>query len=128
MARESREVWEKRVGRWRDSGLSAREFAAEIGVNAQTLAHWAWQLGRGEPRRASSASPRRRPRTIAPVAAPPSPVAWLEVVADEGGDRREGVASTPALELVLRADRMIRVPVGFDAESLRRLIAVVEGR
>jgi hypothetical protein len=31
MGRESREVWEKRLARWRESGLSAREFAAEVG-------------------------------------------------------------------------------------------------
>ena len=37
MARESREEWAKRAERWRDSGLRAAEFAAEVGVNPWTL-------------------------------------------------------------------------------------------
>ncbi len=39
MDRESRETWAKRVERWRDSGLTAKEFAAEMGINEQ-LAMW----------------------------------------------------------------------------------------
>jgi hypothetical protein len=34
MARERRDVWEKRVERWRESGLTAQEYAAEIGVES----------------------------------------------------------------------------------------------
>jgi hypothetical protein len=37
MKRESRKVWTKRVERWRDSGLSATEFASQIGINENTL-------------------------------------------------------------------------------------------
>src|SRR5437588_1547497 len=44
MARESRQVWVKRVERWRDSELTAKEFAAEIGINASRLQHWRWRL------------------------------------------------------------------------------------
>jgi hypothetical protein len=33
----SRAEWQKRVERWRDSGLSAEQFAAELGINAGTL-------------------------------------------------------------------------------------------
>jgi hypothetical protein len=44
MARESRAAWERRVGRWECSGLSAREFAVREGVNRQTLSFWKWKL------------------------------------------------------------------------------------
>src|SRR5512143_3004069 len=44
MARDAREVWAKRVERLVDSGLTAKEYAAEIGVNANTLAGWRWRL------------------------------------------------------------------------------------
>ena len=44
MARDAREVWAKRVEQLADSGLTAKEFAAEIGVNANTLAGWKWRL------------------------------------------------------------------------------------
>src|SRR5690349_21110962 len=47
MAREAREVWAKRVERLADSGLTAKEYAAEIGVNANTLAGWRWRLRGG---------------------------------------------------------------------------------
>jgi hypothetical protein len=35
--RASRDEWAKRVERWRDSGLRAEQFAAELGINAGTL-------------------------------------------------------------------------------------------
>jgi hypothetical protein len=59
---------------------------------------------------------------------PPS-VKWVEVV---GVNRHSAVqesaaVSSPVFELVV-AGRTIRVPAGFDAESLRRLIAIVEAR
>ena len=44
--RTRREQWVKRVVGWRRSGLTAREFAAKIGVKSATLSHWAWQLRR----------------------------------------------------------------------------------
>src|SRR5215218_3845912 len=44
MARESREVWTKRVDRWRASGLTADEFASEVGIKSNTLKHWSWLL------------------------------------------------------------------------------------
>jgi hypothetical protein len=31
--RASAEEWQKRVERWRESGLSADQFAAELGIN-----------------------------------------------------------------------------------------------
>jgi hypothetical protein len=37
MDRESRETWAKRVERWRDSGLTAKEYAAELGINVRSL-------------------------------------------------------------------------------------------
>ena len=132
MGRESREVWGKRVARWRDSGLSAREFGDEVGVNPRTLTYWAWRLGR-EAGAAPAAKPRRRrphlpvPKPPAVVATSPAPVTWLEVVTDADPAERATSRSAPAFELLL-VGRTIRVPAGFDAESLRRLIAVVEAR
>ncbi len=35
--RETRDEWQKRVERWKDSGLTAEVFAAETGINAGTL-------------------------------------------------------------------------------------------
>ena len=46
MERVSRDQWAKRVERWCESGLTAAEFAAEIGVKEATLRHWKWALRR----------------------------------------------------------------------------------
>jgi hypothetical protein len=40
--RASRDEWQKRVDRWKDSGLTAKEFAAETGINAGTLQFWSY--------------------------------------------------------------------------------------
>jgi hypothetical protein len=37
--RVGREEWAKRVERWRDSGLTTAEFAAEVGINPKTLTY-----------------------------------------------------------------------------------------
>jgi transposase-like protein len=38
--RVSRVVWEKRIERWLESGLTAKEFAAEIDVRPNSLGYW----------------------------------------------------------------------------------------
>jgi len=60
-----RAEWQKRIERWRDSGLSAEQFAAELGINAGTLKYWKYRLGkeaRGsvveEPKRGPGKAPR----------------------------------------------------------------------
>jgi len=35
------EEWVRRVVGWRRSGLTAKQYAATIGVNEGTLSHWA---------------------------------------------------------------------------------------
>jgi hypothetical protein len=131
MGHESREVWEKRVARWRDSGLSSREFAAEVGVNARTLAYWAWRLGQSKRPHAATGAPARRPRRQASSSpkASETPVTWLEVVTDDRAEAGPTPAAPSSLfELVLCGGRTIRVPPGFDAGSLRRLITIAEAR
>jgi hypothetical protein len=44
--RTSRGEWQKRIERWRDSGLTAEQFAAELGINAGTLRFWKYRLGK----------------------------------------------------------------------------------
>jgi hypothetical protein len=63
VARESRDVWLKRVERWRESGLRANEFAAELGVNAATLAEWKYRLAAKRYGRMLSTTLSSRPRS-----------------------------------------------------------------
>jgi transposase-like protein len=106
MARARRETWERRVAAWRDSGLTAREFAARIGVNANTLANWKWKLDSED--RASEKGPAFVEVTEAVVAAAELGATPMEVVCDGG--------------------RVVRVPRDFDSAMLLRLLDVLEGR
>jgi hypothetical protein len=129
MAHDPREVWAKRVERWSDSGLTAKEYAAETGLNANTLMHWKWRLG---------AEARRRQRAPRPIVeavqfveiTPPAAVAQAPAIP-------VSVASPPApapvpaivdepLEVILRDGLRIRVPVQFDPGALRRVVAALE--
>jgi hypothetical protein len=54
-------------------------------------------------------------------------------VAAAGADQQPlfvpvGVVPSSTLELVLGHDRVIRVPTGFDAATLRQLLAILEER
>jgi transposase-like protein len=146
MTRENREVWAKRVERLGDSGLTAKEFAAEIGVNANTLAGWKWRLGSreggDEPRRGQA---RRGPAVLGIVATQESRTEGCAPAARERRTPRRGTESitpmkfvelttrsssapapAPAFEIVLRSGRTVRVPGGFDAGELARLVGVLE--
>ena len=114
MARANRETWSRRVEQWVQSGLTAKQFAAQTGVNPNTLAHWKWRLGKAE---AVAFGVARAPAFVevtgvAPVAAP----------AISAGRCSEG------FELVLRDDLRVRVPAQFDPSALRRLLTALEDR
>jgi hypothetical protein len=117
MARESREVWAKRVERWRESGLRASEFAAELGVNAGTLAHWKYRLAA----EARAEAPRL-------TTAEPNTVSFVEVKADAEPGGREPRAAESRFEVVLPSGITLRVPSQFDAAALRRLVDVITPR
>jgi len=47
--RTSREEWRKRVERWKDSGLTAEQYASELAINAKTLRFWKYKLAKPVP-------------------------------------------------------------------------------
>jgi transposase-like protein len=116
MGQDTRELWWKRVERWKDSGLSAREFASEMGINAQTLSYWRWRLGK----KAAKAPEKRKATAFVEVVAEPAAELATRVV--ERGQREE---HPEPLEIVLRDELRIRVPVHFDADALRRVVATL---
>jgi hypothetical protein len=117
MDRASRETWAKRVERWTDSGLTAKEYAAELGIKAHSLTWWKWRLSSGAA--APKASPRRRrsAKRSTPVAA--APLTFVEMTA---------AAAPEPLEVVLPSSIRIRVPSAFDAAALGRLLDVLDQR
>src|SRR3569832_2251003 len=109
--RTNRQEWLKRVDRWRSSGLTAKEFAAEMGLNAGTLQFWSCKLRREDgpasaPRACRAAAP------AAPAFLEESPVAIRDV------DAR--------VEVELANGRRLRVPSTFDPATLQKLVIALE--
>lgn len=117
MARTKREAWAKRVERWKASGLTAVEFAARHGLAATSLKWWKWRLGTPDRK---GAAKRHRSRALARTTAERmSPLTFVEMSAVVRGE---------PLELVLPNGLGIRVPTGFDTETLERLLDVLSKR
>jgi transposase len=108
-----RQEWAQRVERWRRSGLTARRFAASIGVKATTLSHWAWRLNRERRDRQRPAVRRRA------VAGGVDATRFIELIPGRSEERR--------FEIELADGRRVRVPADFDAPALRRLLALLSG-
>ena len=92
--------WRRRIEQWQASGLSVRDFCARHGLATASFYNWSRVLER----RASE-----RPAFV-PV----------QVVADAPPAR------AGALEVVLADGRTVRVAPGFDAATLRQLLAVLQ--
>src|SRR5262245_47991869 len=94
--------WRRWIGEWRASGLSVRAFCDRRGLALPTF--YAWR------------------RTLERRAAEVPAFVPVQVVAEAVP------ALATALEVVLTDGRMVRVAPGFDAATLRQLLAVLEGR
>jgi hypothetical protein len=114
--RVEREEWAKRVERWRDSGLTTAEFAAELGINPKTLTYWAWTLKREASGKKRVWSTKKRP-----VAAGRATTAQM----DPGFVELPRHGSTARFELEVRG-RRLHIPSAFDAQQLRALLEVLE--
>jgi hypothetical protein len=113
MERATRETWARRVERWRGSGQTAKEFAAELGVRPKSLVWWRWRLGAaGKPALV------RRPKSVPSKAMTVAPLTFIEMTASR---------SDP-LEVVLPNGLRVHVGAGFDDSTLGRLLDVLEKR
>jgi len=92
-----------------DSGLTARQFATETGINTGTLQFWKYKLAR------SSASERPARRKV-----PEPAVSSLVEV------RPVSVAPDNRIEIELNNGRRLRVPGRFDVETLKALVLALE--
>ena len=95
-------LWRRWIGEWQTSGLSVRAFCQRRGLTVASF--YAWR--RALQRRAAEKA------TFVPVQVLPDAVQ----------------TQTSALEVLLPDGRTVRVAPGFDAATLRRLLAVLEGR
>lgn len=109
--RANRDEWRKRVERWRDSGLSAEEFATELGIKATTLKFWKYVFAKeGGGETPSARRIVRRKVTRAP---------FVELQPAVRGDA--------VFELELGGTRRLRIPSNFDVDALRRLLEALDG-
>jgi hypothetical protein len=108
--RTSAEEWQKRVERWRDSGLPADQFAAELGINAGTLRFWGYKLNKAKLEGGAGVAPPKKKRSVRV----PS---FVEV---------RTTTSAAAFEIELGNGRRLRVPTEFDVDALGRLLSVLE--
>lgn len=99
--RRTRSWWRATVARWRRSGLSAREFAAQEGVTERTLSWWSSTLRRGT--RAERGS--METTAIAPIE--------IEMPRDAAHSRLVGIEVDGAV---------LRVEVGTDVEYVCELV------
>ena len=111
--RVGREEWAKRVGRWRDSGLTTAEFATELGISPKTLTNWAWKLEREATGKRRARASKKRAAT---ASAAPTATAFIQVTSPERGGR---------FELEVRG-RLLHIPSSFDAQQLRALLEILE--
>lgn len=107
--RTSPEEWRSRIEQWRGSGLTAEKFAAELGINAGTLKFWAYKLNKAK-REASGQVASSKTRRSAAASS------FVEV----------RTASESCFEIELENGRRLRVPNGFEAEALERLLGLLE--
>ncbi len=105
--------WRRIVGKWRSSGLPAREFAAQHRINVLTMYRWSSRLGKQAAARGTDSSAATMPKLL-PV----------EII-----DEAARISQPPpaALEIVLPHGEVIRVPSGADVVQLGRVIAALRG-
>jgi hypothetical protein len=104
--------WRTMVRQWRCSGLSIRDFCAEHALEEGNFYAWRRTIAQRDQELRRRRLGQRRGTT-------PEPAAFVPVRVTEALPVR-------ALEVVLGSARRVRVPVGFDAGTLRQLLAVLE--
>jgi len=105
--------WRRLIAEQERSGRSVREFAEEKGVSVWSLYGWRSRLGvGGGPKRSGD---RRRGDALE------TELVAVDVV---GGGSAGVVEAQPLLEVEV-GDVRVRVPRGFDAEELGRLVCVL---
>lgn len=114
VVRRGREFWSGLVEEFEKGGAAERheEFAGRHGVLCDTFRRWLYLL-RAEKRGRRWRVPKHKGGAAARM-----PWPLIEVEAAAGADSR--------FEIELGQGRRVRVPVGFDAEALRRLLAIFD--
>jgi hypothetical protein len=110
--------WAALIDEWHKSGLSLPAFCQRRGLNSGTMQGWVYK-------RTHKGAIDRARRVGGTAQGPPAAAAFLPVRVlgvEHEGTGRSGV------EIVLGAGRRVVIGAGFDPETLRRVVAVLEDR
>jgi len=119
--------WAVWIDEWRGSGLSLPAFCQRHGLSRGTMQNWVYkpELKRAveEARRRVKAADEPRAERISPREESPVflPVQVVEAAARAKEDHT-------GVEVVLSAGRRISLRAGFDVDTFRRVVAVLEER
>jgi hypothetical protein len=123
--------WAALIDEWKQSGLKLPEFCRRRGLSRGTMQGWVYKPAL---KRAIEAARRKRPgKTVkashegTPVEPSPSP-AFLPVRFPEAAAGSQLPIDRAAIEVVLGGGRRVAVGPGFDEQTLRRVVAVLESR
>jgi hypothetical protein len=112
--------WAELIDQWHASGLSLPAFCERNGLNFGTMSGWAYKRTHKD-----ALEQARRQAGVGDDTSPAAafvPVRVLEAEPGWEGAGRSGV------EVVIGTGRRIAVAAEFDAETLLRVVAVLEGR
>jgi hypothetical protein len=107
------------IDQWHKSGLSLPAFCAPRGVNPKTMSGWVHNPAY------RAAIDQARSEAVTPQVLDLAEPAFLPVRVAEAQARTPGRAG---VAVVIGSGRRVVVGPGFDAETLRRVVAVLEGR
>ena len=115
------EQWADVVSQWRASGLSQKEFCRRRDISDRALNNWLYKSPyRERVARILAARSQGKPDAETPRFLP---------VAVLGATRKtDSHDACATIEVVLKSGSRIAVTPGFDAETLRRVVAVLEAR
>ena len=121
-ARENRDqYWAGVIRDWRASGTSQKEFCRRRGIADRALNNWLYKSPYRERMARLLAIPAQGDAdTKTPRFVP------LSVIDTTPATRPH--AGPPAIEIVLESGPRVAVSPGFDRETLRQVVAVLEGR
>lgn len=134
--------WEGVVRRCEESGQSVRAFCLAEGLRESAFYFWRRRLARRSPPSGAAGQAQPETPTLALAApstkrrSPPrhSPASFLpvRVVAPASGYAGSGcpgaTETSQGVEIVLAFGRIVRVPAGFERQTLVDVLSVLEGR
>jgi len=111
--------WRRALRQWRRSGLSVRAFCAGHGLSEPSFYAWRRIVAQRDQEavRVHAKPERDRVRHATPANDDTPVFVPLRVI---------DVATQAAFEVVLERGRVVRVLRGFDADTLRQLLAILE--